>query len=81
MLRLDCVLFLSFLIGSKFLHQLRHDMLYTVVNSNAYTEENYAANLRMPTWQRNAYIIDAVIGLALVALEAALIMSYRKKKQ
>ena len=56
------------------------NVLYTVVNSNAYNEENYAAAFKIPAWQMMIYVIDAIVVIALIALEVLLIKGYQKKK-
>lgn len=63
------------------MRQACKNILYTVVNSNAYTEEAYAAGNAMPGWQKTLYGVDAAIAVVLIALEVLLVRSYKKKKQ
>ena len=53
------------------------NILYTVVNSRAYMEENL--NPGMPTWQLIGYGIDAVLVLAIVALELKAVKNYKRR--
>lgn len=63
------------------MRQAVKNILYTVVNSNAYTEEAYAKGSAMPTWQKTLYMADAAVVIVLAALEVLLIRSYMKKKE
>lgn len=47
---------------------------------NSYTYETYDPNA-ISGWVRTFYIVDAIGIVALVAAEAALILSFRKKQQ
>ena len=53
------------------------NILYTVVNSRAYAEENL--NPGLPTWQLIGYGIDAVLVLALAALEIKAVKNYKRR--
>ena len=53
------------------------NILYTVVNSRAYAEENL--NPGLPTWQLIGYGIDAVLVLAIVALELKAVKNYKRR--
>ena len=53
------------------------NILYTVVNSRAYAEENL--NPGLPTWQLIAYGIDAVLVLALAALEVKAVLNFKRR--
>ena len=53
------------------------NILYTVVNSRAYMEENL--NPGLPTWQLIGYGIDAVLVLALAALEIKAVKNYKRR--
>lgn len=54
-------------------------ILYTVVNSSAYSED--ASNTGIPSWQIVAYTVDAVLLIGLVVLEIALVKGYQRKDQ
>lgn len=57
-----------------------HNILYTVVNSRAYTEENLHPG--MEGWQIAAIAIDVVLALVIVVLEIAVIKKgYDKRKK
>lgn len=56
------------------------NILYTVVNSNAYTEEAYEKGNETPGWKNTLYAADAAAVFVLAALEVLLIRSYKKKK-
>ncbi|WP_418718912.1 glycoside hydrolase family 3 N-terminal domain-containing protein [Candidatus Allofournierella merdipullorum] len=53
------------------------NILYTVVNSRAYAEENL--NPGLPTWQLIGYGIDAVLVLVLAALEIKAVKNYKRR--
>ncbi len=53
------------------------NILYTVVNSRAYAEENL--NPGLPTWQLIGYGIDAVLVLILAALEIKAVKNYKRR--
>ena len=53
------------------------NILYTVVNSRAYMEENL--NPGLPTWQLIGYGIDAVLVLILAALEIKAVKNYKRR--
>ena len=53
------------------------NILYTAVNSRAYAEENL--NPGLPTWQLIGYGIDAVLVLALAALEIKAVKNYKRR--
>ena len=61
------------------MRQACKNILYTVVNSRAYMEENL--NPGMPGWQIAFIAGDVVLGLGVVALEVLTIRSYSKKKK
>lgn len=63
------------------MRQAVKNILYTVVNSNAYSDEAYAAGNAMPGWQKILFGADAAIVIVLAALEVLLIRSYKKKKE
>lgn len=60
------------------MRQACKNIMYTMVNS--YTYETYDPNA-ISGWVRTFYIVDAIGIVALVAAEAALILSFRKKQQ
>ena len=70
-------------IGNSGLQAMRtatHNILYTVVNSRAYTEENL--NPGMPAWQIGAITIDVVLVLIIVGLEVGVVRKgYTKRKE
>ncbi len=55
------------------------NILYTVVNSRAYAEENL--NVGMDTWKKVAIAIDILLAAGFVCLEVLTIRSYLKKKK
>ena len=59
------------------MRQACKNIMYTVVNSRAYDPENLDTGLM--SWQIAAIVIDVVLAAALIALEAAAIMKYRKR--
>ena len=65
--------------GVLAMRQACKNILYTVVNSRAYMEENL--NPGMPGWQIAFIAGDVVLGLVVVALEVLTIRSYCKKKK
>ena len=56
-----------------------HNLLYTVVNSRAYSAENL--NQKTPTWVIIAVIIDLLIAAVVVLAEFKALKNYRKGKQ
>lgn len=62
------------------MRQATKNILYTVVNSNAYSDENYEKAHAMPGWQKLLYGVDAGIVIVLAVLEILLIRNYKKKK-
>lgn len=52
------------------------NVLYTVVNSSVYADYTGA---EIPGWMMLVYGIDGVLALILIAVEAAVIVRYRKK--
>jgi beta-glucosidase len=65
----------------KAMRQATKNVLYTVVNSNAYTDENYEAAHATPGWMKLLYGVDAVIIIILLVLEIAVVLGYRRKKE
>ena len=57
--------------------QASKNILYTVVNSRAYMEENL--NPGMPVWEIAIIAVDVVLVLALVLVEVQVVKAYRKK--
>lgn len=53
------------------------NILFTVVNSRAYEEENL--NKGMPVWKIAAIAIDIVLAAGIIALETVTILKYRKR--
>ena len=58
--------------------QASKNILYTVVNSRAYAEENL--NMGMPTWQIVAIAADVVLAAVLIVLEVRTIKGYGRRK-
>ena len=54
------------------------NIMYTVVNSRAYSDNTLNAGIQ--TWQIMGIIIDVILGIGLVALEAAAIVKYRRRR-
>lgn len=66
---------------TKALRQASKNILYTVVNSGAYTEQAYQNATKMPAWRKTFITVDVILGALLVAAEIAVVMNYRKKKR
>ena len=60
------------------MRQASKNILYTVVNSRAYAEENL--NMGMPTWQIVAIAVDVVLAAVLIVLEVRTIKGYGRRK-
>ena len=60
------------------MRQACKNILYTVVNSRAYAEENL--NMGMPTWQIVAIAADVVLAAVLIVLEVRTIKGYGRRK-
>lgn len=63
------------------MRQATKNILYTVVNSSTYTQENYEAALATPAWITTTYLVDAAIVVVLVVAEILVIRSYHKKER
>lgn len=63
--------------GVQAMRTASKNILYTVVNSRAYEEENL--NTGMPTWKIVAIGIDVVLGLSMVGLEVVAIKRFKKR--
>lgn len=63
------------------MRQATKNILYTVVNSNAYSDDAYAAATATPSWLRTAYTLDAVVIVLLIAAEVLVLRGAKKKKQ
>lgn len=61
------------------MRQATKNILYTVVNSSTYSQKNYDAAMAAPGWIMTTYIVDVIGIVVLLAVEAVLIMNYRKK--
>lgn len=61
------------------MRQATKNILYAVVNSSTYSQENYDAAMATPGWIMTTYIVDAIGIVVLLAVEVVLIMNYRKK--
>ena len=64
--------------GVQAMRQASKNILYTVVNSRAYAEENL--NMGMPTWQIVAIAADVVLAAVLIVLEVRTIKGYGRRK-
>lgn len=64
--------------GLQAMRQASKNILYTVVNSRAYAEENL--NMGMPTWQIVAIAADVVLAAVLIVLEVRTIKGYGRRK-
>ncbi len=60
------------------MRQASKDIMYTVVNSNAYEAENL--NPGMETWKKIAIAVDVILAAGLVALEVLAVKNYKKRK-
>lgn len=58
--------------------QASKNILYTVVNSRAYAQENLHPG--MAPWQIAVIVVDAVLAAALIGLEGIAVKRYRKRK-
>ena len=61
------------------MRQAAKNILYTVVNSRAYAEENL--NPGMPSWQIMLYGVSAAVVVLAVVLELGMIKKYKKTKE
>ena len=64
--------------GVQAMRQASKNILYTVVNSRAYAEENL--NMGMPTWQIVAIAADVVLAAVLIVLEVRTVKGYGRRK-
>ena len=62
------------------MRQATKNILYTVVNSNAYSDEAYAAATATPGWLRTTYTLDAAVIVLLIAAEVLVLRGAKKKK-
>ena len=66
--------------GLQAMRTATHNILYTVVNSRAYSEENL--NPGMAGWQIAAIVIDVLLAVVIIVLEVAVIKKgYDKRKK
>lgn len=66
--------------GQQAMRTATHNILYTVVNSRAYAEENL--NPGMQTWQIAAIAFDVLLAVVIVALEGTVVRKgYAKRKK
>ena len=61
----------------NYMRRAAHDVLYTVVNSRAYSQENLKSGLE--NWMKVAIVIDVVIGLLLIGFEVLAIRKYLRQ--
>ncbi len=57
-----------------------HNILYTIVNSHAYSAEAYAEATAMPAWQVTTFVVDGVLAVVLIALEVLAVRGWQKRK-
>ena len=62
----------------KEMRRAAKDIMYTVVNSRAYDENNL--NVGMETWKKMAIAIDIVLAAGLIALEVVTIRRFKKRQ-
>ncbi len=55
-----------------------HNIMYTVVNSRSYNEENM--NPSMENWVKAAIVVDVLCAAAAIGLEVLIMKGYRKRK-
>ena len=60
-----------------------HDILFTVVNTSAYSPENYSEETATPVWMTTLRNVDIVLAVVFVLLEVLVIRSYivRRRKE
>ena len=58
-----------------------HDILYTVVNSNAFSEENYSEAVATPAWMITLRNVDIILGIIFILLQALLIYGFVKGRK
>ena len=61
------------------MRQANKNLMYTVVNSRAYSDE--AIHQGLHKWQIAAIVIDVILALILIALEVLVIRGYKKRRQ
>ena len=61
------------------MRQASKNILYTVVNSRAYEDDNL--NPGMEPWKKTAIVIDVILGLLLAALQFLAVKKYLKRKK
>lgn len=59
------------------MRQACHNILYSIANSNAMDERNFAT----PSWVKTVYTVDAVVAVVVVLLEAVAILGFLKKRK
>ena len=59
------------------MRQSCHNILYSLAHSNAMNERNFST----PGWVKTIYAADAVVGVAVAALEIFAIMNFLKKRK
>lgn len=61
------------------MRQAVKNLMYTVVNSRAYSDE--AIHQGLHTWQIVAIVIDVVLAAALIGLEVVAVRGYQKRRE
>ena len=62
------------------MRQATKNILYTVVNSSTYSQENYDAAMATPGWIMTTYLVDAVL-IALLAVTEVIVIRHSLKKK
>ena len=63
----------------KEMRRAAKNIMYTVVNSRAYSEENL--NMGMENWKKMAIAIDVILAVCLVLLEAVTVRRYKNRSK
>lgn len=63
------------------LRQSAHRILYVVVNSRSYTDENYAKATGTPMWRSALTAANVIVGLLLIGWEFLLLRKYSQRKK
>ena len=58
-----------------------HDILYTVVNSNAFSEENYSEAVVTASWILTLRNINIILGIVFIFFQALIIINYLKERK
>ena len=58
-----------------------HDILYTVVNTAAFNEENYSESPATPVWLTTLRTVDIILAVVFIALETLVIRDFIVKRK